>query len=213
LKSAEIIRTGDDGRRARRVVSRQQTHERVSCSRRIQSMKKTVLTFGLLSGAVSSAMMLATVPFADRIGFDRGAILGYTAIVLSFLLVFFGVRSYRESNGGSITFGRGLTVGLLITLISCLCYVATWQLVYFKLMPGFVDKYAAHTIERMKASGASAEAIQATSRQMADFKVMYDKPLFNAAITFIEPFPIGLAVALISAAALRKKAPAGMPQP
>jgi hypothetical protein len=34
---------------------------------------------------------------------------------------------------------------------------------------------------------------------------MYDKPLFNAAVTLLEPFPIGLAVTLISAAVLRKR--------
>ena len=39
-------------------------------------MKKNVLTFGLISGAISSLMMLATVPFADRIGFDKGAVIG-----------------------------------------------------------------------------------------------------------------------------------------
>jgi len=35
---------------------------------------------------------------------------------------------------------------------------------------------------------------------------MYDKPWMNAAITFTEPFPIGLRVTVISAATLRKKA-------
>jgi hypothetical protein len=59
-------------------------------------MKKTVLTFGLISGAISSLMMVGTVPFADRIGFDKSAVVGYPTMVLSFLLVFFGVRSYRE---------------------------------------------------------------------------------------------------------------------
>ena len=169
------------------------------------SMKKTVLTFGLISGAVSSVMMLATLPFIDRIGFDKGEILGYTTIVLSFLLVFFGVRSYRENNGGTMTFGRGVTVGLLITLISCVCYVVTWEIIYFKLMPGFVEKYSAYTIEHLKASGASQQAIDASVKQMEGFKRMYDNPLMNAAITFTEPFPIGLAVTLISAAVLRKK--------
>jgi len=83
-------------------------------------MKKTVLTFGLISSVVSSILMLATVPFLDRIGFDKALIVGYTAIVLSFLLVFFGIRSYRENvGGGQISFGRALSVGLLITLISC----------------------------------------------------------------------------------------------
>jgi Protein of unknown function (DUF4199) len=168
-------------------------------------MKRTVITFGVLSGAVSSAMMLLTLPFLDQIGFDRGEILGYTMIVASFLLVFFGVRSYRENvAGGSLTFGRAFVVGLLITLISCAFYVVTWEIIYFKLAPGFADKWAAYTIEKARASGASQESIEATTRQMRAFKENYDKPLINAAITFVEPFPIGLAVTLISAAVLRK---------
>ena len=56
-------------------------------------MKKIVLTFGCLSGAVAAAMMWATLPFIHQIGFDKGAIVGYTSIVLSFLFVFFGVRA------------------------------------------------------------------------------------------------------------------------
>ena len=63
-------------------------------------MKKTVVTFGLLSGAVSSLLMLLSVPLLDRIGFDNGVVLGYTGIVMSFLLVFFGVRSYRDNVAG-----------------------------------------------------------------------------------------------------------------
>jgi uncharacterized protein DUF4199 len=169
------------------------------------SMKKTVLTFGLISGAVSSAMMLSFVPFADRIGFDRSVILGYTSIVLSFLLVFFGVRSYRENNGGRVTFWRGLSIGLLITLISSACYVLTWEVIYYKLTPDFGDKYAAYTTDKLKASGATQEALDENARQMQQVKVWLDNPLMNAAITFTEPFPIGVLVSLVSAAVLRKK--------
>jgi len=76
-------------------------------------MKKTVLTFGLISGAITSLMMVATVPFADRLGFDKGAIIGYTSIILSFLMVFFGIRSYRDSVGkGQVTFAKAFTVGI-----------------------------------------------------------------------------------------------------
>jgi len=170
-------------------------------------MKKTVLTFGLISGTVSSALMLLTLPFIDRIGFDRGAVVGYTGIVASFLVVYFGIRSYREHVGnGALTFARAFTVGILITLISCVFYVATWEVIYFKLAPGFSEKYAAYAVERVKASGASEQQIASTRKQMDDFKRMYDNPLFNAAVTFLEPFPIGLVVTLASAAVLRKKA-------
>jgi hypothetical protein len=104
-------------------------------------MKKTVLTFGLISGAMNAAMMLATVPFVDSIGWERGEIPGYTAIVLSALLIFFGVRSYRENvGGGRLSFGRGFAVGILIALISSACYVGTWEILYFNFMPDFAEK-------------------------------------------------------------------------
>ena len=169
-------------------------------------MKKTVLIFGLLSGAVAAALMFATLPFADRIGFERGLIVGYTTIILSFLLVFFGIRSYRENiGGGAISFGRAFAVGILITLISCICYVVAWEILYFKFMPDFADKYAAHAIEKLKAAGATAAAIQAQMDEAKNLKRILDNPFLNAASTFIEPFPVGLIITLISALILRKR--------
>jgi hypothetical protein len=170
-------------------------------------MKKTVLTFGLISGAMSAAMMLATIPFVDKIGWEKGEILGYTTIVLSALMIFFGVRSYRQNvEGGRLTFGRGFAVGILITLISSACYVGTWEIVYYKFMPDFAEKYAAHMVERAKVSGASQQKIDETELKAKQFKQMYDNPLFNIALTFMEVFPIGLVVTLVSAGILRKKA-------
>ena len=105
-----------------------------------------------------------------------------------------------------MTFGRALTVGLLITLVSTVCYVATWELLYFRMAPGFSERYARYAIERAQASGASAQEIEVTRRQMETFRRMYDNPLTNAAITFLEPTPIGVLVSVISAAVLRRKA-------
>jgi hypothetical protein len=64
-------------------------------------MRKIVLTFGLIAGAVLSAMMLITIPFQEQIGVDKGEIIGYTTMVLAFLMVFFGVKSYRDNVAGS----------------------------------------------------------------------------------------------------------------
>jgi hypothetical protein len=111
-------------------------------------MKKTILTFGLISGAISSLVMVVVVPFADRIGFDRGPVIGYTSIVLSFLLVFFGIRSYRDNVGnGQITFLKAFAVGISITLISCVCYVVTWEVVYYNFLPDFCDIYCDNLVE------------------------------------------------------------------
>jgi hypothetical protein len=180
-------------------------HARLHTEKR-QIMKKTILTFGLISGAISSLMMVGTVPFAHRIGNNQALVLGYTTIVLSFLLVFFGIRSYRDNAAnGQITFSKAFAVGICITLISCIFYVVTWEIIYFNFMPDFMDEYGAHMVEKLKASGASAAAVQAKVLEMKTLKERYANPFFNAAMTFIEPFPVGLLITLLSAAILRKK--------
>jgi hypothetical protein len=169
-------------------------------------MKRTVLVFGLIAGAVLSAMMLATIPFMDRIGFDRGEIIGYTSMVLAFLLIFFGVRSYRDSvAGGTVSFGRALAVGALIASVASVCYVATWQVIYYKITPDFMAKYQAHTLEKARADGATEEAIAKKKAEMDKFANLYRNPAINAAITFVEPLPVGLVIALVSAAALSRR--------
>ncbi|HMH42295.1 MAG TPA: DUF4199 domain-containing protein, partial [Pyrinomonadaceae bacterium] len=106
-------------------------------------MKKTVLTFGLIGGAVIAVLTLITLPFSKKLGFDKSLVVGYTVMVLSFLMVFFGIRSYRDNiGGGTISFGRAFAVGALIVLITSVCYVVNWEIMYFKLMPNFVSDYS-----------------------------------------------------------------------
>ena len=97
------------------------------------------------------------------------------------------------------------TIRISITVISCLCYVVTWEVLYFRFLPDFMDKYSAYVVEKARASGASDAAVQARAEQLRKYKEQYDDPLFNAAVTFLEPFPIGLAITLISAAASRSE--------
>jgi hypothetical protein len=169
-------------------------------------MRKIVWTFGLIAGAILAAMMLITLLFQDAIGFDKGAIIGYTTMVLAFLMVFFGVRSYRDNvAGGSVTFGRAFKVGLLITAVASVCYVATWELIYYQLAPDFGDKYAAFTVNRAKQSGASDAQLAAKTKQAAEFKELYKNPLVNIALTFLEPLPVGIVFTLVTAGVLSRK--------
>jgi hypothetical protein len=169
-------------------------------------MQKIVLSFGLIAGAILSAMMLLTLPFLDKIGFDKGEVIGYTTMVLAFLMVFFGVKSYRDNvAGGRVTFGRAFLVGLLITAVASVCYVATWQLVYYKLAPDFGEKYTAYAVEKAKKSGASEAQIAATKKEMTEFMELYKNPLVNIGITFLEPLPVGLVFTLVTAGVLSRR--------
>lgn len=171
------------------------------------NMRKTVLTFGLLSGAVSTVMMLVTEPFIDPAKHTTTAdILGYSAMLLSAMLVFFGVRSYREHAGdGRLTFGRGVAVGLLITLVSTLCYIVAFEVMYFGIAPDFGERFSACMIERARAAGGGPQEIETVTEQARALKRLYDHPATNAALTFATSFPVGLVGSLISAAILRRR--------
>lgn len=169
-------------------------------------MRTIVLRFGLAAGAILAAVMLLSFGFKDLVGFDHAALVGYTSMVVAFLLVYFGVRSYRDTvAGGQIGFGRACAVGLAIVGVATACYVATWQFVYHRLAPDFMDRYAAYAVEKARKAGASEAEIAATKKEMAEFAVMYQNPLVNIGFTLLEPLPVGLVFTLVSAGLLSRR--------
>jgi hypothetical protein len=173
-------------------------------------MKKTVLTFGLIAGAIISVLMGGSLLLADKIGSGHSMAVGYTIMVASFLLIYFGIRSYRDNDlAGQISFGRAFSCGILITLVTTICYVAMWEVLYFNFMPHFMDGYFAAQIHRVQASGLDPAAIAAQVAAIQRSAQLYQNPFVNMAYTFIEPFPVGLVITLVSAAVLRRKAPVG----
>jgi hypothetical protein len=175
-------------------------------------MKKIVLTFGLIAGGIISVLMDASLLLADKIGSGHSMVLGYTIMVASFLLIYFGIRSYRDNNlAGQISFGRAFACGILITLITTCCYVATWEVLYFNFMPHFMDSYFAAQIHKVQTSGLDPATTAARVAAIQHSQQSYQNPLINAAYTFIEPLPVGLIITLASATLLRRKA--GVLQP
>jgi hypothetical protein len=169
-------------------------------------MQKIVLTFGLIVGGILSLMMLLTIPFMDQIGFEKGEVIGYTTMVLAFMMIFFGVKSYRDNvAGGTVTFGRAFLVGLLITGVASICYMATWQVIYYKLAPDFSEKYTLHAVNKAKKSGATDAQIVVMKKELTEFMDMYKNPLINIAITFIEPLPVGIVITIVTAGVLSRK--------
>jgi hypothetical protein len=128
-------------------------------------------------------------------------------MVASFLLIYFGIRSYRDNVlAGQISFGRAFACGILIALITTGCYVATWEILYFNFMPHFMDNYFAAQIRKVEAAGLDPAATAAQIAAIRRSQQLYQNPFVNMAYTFIEPLPVGLVITLVSAAVLRRKA-------
>ena len=170
-------------------------------------MKKIVLTFGLISGLIMGVLMGGSLLLADKIGSGHSLLLGYTIMVASFLLIYFGIRSYRDNTlAGQISFGRAFACGILITLISSICYVLMWEVLYFNFMPHFMDGYFAAQIHRVQSAGLDVATTAARVAAIEHSQQLYQNPIVNMAYTIMEPLPVGLLITSISAALLRRKA-------
>lgn len=173
-------------------------------------MRKVILQFGLLAGVIVSVLMLLNMALWDKgvLNFDSAELVGYATMVIALSMVFFGIKSYRDNHqNGAIKFGKGLQIGLLITFVASLMYATTWE-AYYQTNPNIqahLDKYTEHYLSKLKEAGASPVEIEQQVKKMADLKEMYKNPVLRFGFTLMEILPVGIILALISAAVLRRK--------
>lgn len=173
-------------------------------------MKKNVLIYGLIAGIVVSILMLSTVNYISHcegnVDYGTSMLIGYASMLIAFSLVYVGIRNYRDKyNGGVISFGKAFKIGMLIVLIASTIYVVAWLIDYFFFIPDFMEKYSAHTLDELKASGASQIEIDKQAKEMVNMVTMLKNPFFNAMMAYAEILPVGLVVTLISSLILKKK--------
>lgn len=147
---------------------------------------------------------------ANGAGGDHGSssmLVGYASMVVAFTFVFVGIKNYRDKqNAGVVTFGKGFLLGLLISFIGSTFYVVTWGIECHYFFPDFMDKYAASQIKNMQASGMSGAEIDAATKSTQDMMDSYKNNLvYFTLLTYMEIFPVGILVSLISALILKRK--------
>lgn len=165
---------------------------------------KYALIYGGIAGGVAVSLISAMIGL-DLTGHDETAMaVSYLIMLIALSLIFVGVKRYRDVEcGGIIRFGRAFGLGLGMAGLAGLIYAVGWEI--FQAVSGydFVGEYSASILDRMRSEGANAAAIEAQAAEMRDFAQSYANPLFRVPMIFLEIFPVGLLVALVSAALLR----------
>jgi hypothetical protein len=164
---------------------------------------KHALIYGGIAGAIVIAFICASIAIGAP-SHASSEVLGYLVMLVGLSLIFVGVKRYRDVEcGGVIRFGRAFLLGLSMAAVAGVVYVIGWEL--FLLVSGqdFMAGYGRSVIGGMKAAGASQAAIAAKTAEMNALAQSYRNPLFRMPLTFVEIFPVGLLVALVSAALLR----------
>lgn len=170
-------------------------------------MRKIITKYGLISGAISAILLLlVSILNKDKFNFEYSMAIGYACMIAAMVFIYFGVKKYRDDhNLGIISFKNALLIGLGISLISCVLYSLMWLVVYYNLMPNFMDDYAKFSLQKMQNGGASQAEIDKSIASMNEMKELYKSPIMIFLITLLEPTPVGLLISLISALILKKK--------
>ena len=167
-------------------------------------MLRNILTFGLGAGVIIIVPMSFTT-----LGLDTGhgpfaLFLGYLTMLLGFSLIFMAIKRYRDQAlGGVIRFGPALLLGLGITLTASVIYAIGWEIALAATHYSFIDGYSTSMMEAARAKGASPARLAQVAADAQAFRAQYANPLYRLPMTFIEVFPVGVLVSLISAAVLR----------
>ena len=173
-------------------------------------MNTIILKNGIFAGViVTTFMVIGTyICYQNPLEFKPSYVLGFSGMFLAFAFAFIGIKQYRNKvNEGYISFGKALSVGLLIVLIASIIYVVSWLIEYYLFFPDFMEKYAAFEINNIKSSGANATEIAAKTKEMASYIEWYKNPLLIVLLTLMEIVPFGSVVAIISAFILKKEKP------
>ena len=167
-------------------------------------MSRIILSFGIAAGLIVAVPMCLLLANAEHGSAATSYFTGYLIMLLALSLIFFGVKRLRDRElGGAIRFVPALLAGLGISAVAGVVYVIGWEITLAVTDFAFIDSYSAAAVEAARAKGASAADIETVIAQMEEFRRQYANPLFRLPMTFVEIFPVGVLISLISAALLR----------
>jgi len=167
-------------------------------------MTRTILSFGILAGLIVAVPMFLLIANAEPGSAATSHVTGYLIMLLALSLVFLGVKRLRDRElGGAIRFVPALLAGLGISAVAGVIYVIGWEITLAATDFAFIDTYSTAAVEAARAKGATAAEVEALIVQMQGFREQYMNPLVRLPMTFIEIFPVGCLVSVITAALLR----------
>lgn len=167
-------------------------------------MTKIALIYGGLAGSVIIGVMVLGIAMSGGEPSAGSQTVGYLIMIVGLSMIFLGVKRYRDRElGGVIKFMPAFLLGLAIAGVAAIVYVAVWEAYLASTDYAFINEYTAGVIEAKRAAGLSGADLDRLIADMEAMKTNYGKAFYRLPITFLEIFPVGVIVSLLSAALLR----------
>jgi len=167
-------------------------------------MLALILRYGLIAGLIVTIPMDFSMLRLKAGDPEPGLLVGYLTMLVGLTAVFLGIKHYRDKVlAGVISFKNAFIVGLGISAVAGLIYAIGWEISLNFMSFDFTESYANAMVEHARARGASAAELAKAVADAQSFTTMYRNPVVRFPLTFLEMFPVGILVSLVSAALLR----------
>jgi len=156
--------------------------------------KNVIINYGLYLGIAS--VLISVIVYALGMQYDQDWKMGSLGIIAMAVIIFLGIKKYKELNSGYLTIGQALKTGIGIALIGGIISV-----IYSFIFMNFIEPdFMANTMEKAeqqmieKFPNLTDEQIETQIEMMQKFST----PAITSAFALIGSLFIGFVISLIS---------------
>jgi hypothetical protein len=160
--------------------------------------KNIILNYGLYLGIIGVFIHLAFYATGNLI--ELGWLSGVLGFIAMIILIILGIKKFKADNGGFLTFGQALKVGVGIAVISAV--ISTIYTLIFTnfIEPGIQDQMMEVQKQAWIDAGLNDDQIEASEAMAKKF----NSPMITAPIAIVVSAFLGFIVSAIGGAIMKK---------
>ncbi|QTE23639.1 DUF4199 domain-containing protein [Polaribacter cellanae] len=162
------------------------------------SSKSIILNYGLTLGIISVVINL--IVYAMGMHLDPHWSVALISGILFIVFIIFGIKKFKETNGGFMSWGQGVKVGVGVAIIAALIGVIYNYIFMNFIEPEFMNQVMEVQNQKLMDQGMTQEQIENANEMGKAFR----GPGMMAAMGIIGSAIGGFVVAAIAAAIMKK---------
>ncbi|MDI9355616.1 MAG: DUF4199 domain-containing protein [Chitinophagaceae bacterium] len=162
---------------------------------------ETGFRYGVICGCIS--MVYSLIIMLLPISFTLQKQLGYVTIIFLIAYIFISQKSYKNSNNGFMSYGEGVKISSLLSLVSAGINSIFFYIYFSFLDPTYREKVKDDAIAKWEEAGMSEEQID----QVLEISKTFFEPGTMAFMTLVFGLSIGIVIGLVISAIQKKTAP------
>lgn len=164
---------------------------------------KSILTYGIIFGVI--AVLLGVVMYVTNSYLDPHWSFTLIGFLIFIVIIPLGIKAFKKENGGFLSVGEAIKVGVGIALIAGII-TAVWSLLLSNvLVPDYYEQMA--DMQRAKMIEYAPNLTESQLDSAMETNSMFSSPWITVALTLVMYMFIGLLVALVAGLVMKEKRP------